>query len=61
MAATVIDLQERIWRRDHDAVHEALEPFVVWEPWPHPGEDTPADLLRLYHELTLVGYAQGWM
>lgn len=60
MAAVVV-LAERVWRRQHDKVHEAIRPFVVWEPWPHPGPDSPPQLLELYRGLTQLGYAKGWM
>lgn len=51
----------RCFRRDYDQVHEAIRPFVVWHPWPHPGDDCPDDLLSIYRRLNTFGYANGWL
>ncbi len=45
--------------KDYATLELALFPFVVWEPFPHPGDDTPPQLLSMYKNLTEYGYANG--
>jgi hypothetical protein len=66
-ALTGHDLRERmaetVWRRQYDALHAQLRPYVVTygDDWQGVGAEAPADLARVYRELRSLGYARGWM
>lgn len=59
--ADVVDLAKVRWQKEHAAARAALLPFVEWEPWPHPRDDAPPELLKLHSGLAQRGVDRGWV
>jgi hypothetical protein len=61
------DLRERmaetVWRRQYDALHAQLAPYVVTygDDWQGVGAEAPEGLRTTYAALQSLGYARGWM